>query len=140
MARRDRPAAALLALLTLGAPAAAQAPEPALPRVIYGEAEPRVIYGPASMPPERAVPPVVTPQAPPRPQPPPETSLTYGWVPVGPPVWYRPSGPHRPMPPGATAWGFHPAPTINNRVERPLPPLGRPLVPPVNHRPAEWRR
>ena len=48
MARRHRPAAALFTLLALGSPAVAQSPEPALPRVIYGQTEPQVFYGPRS--------------------------------------------------------------------------------------------
>lgn len=119
MAHRHRPAAALVALLALGSPAAAQSPEPALPRVIYGQTEPQVLYGPSSTPPEAPPPRVPVPQAAPPPSPQPSgTSLEYGWVPAGPPVWFPPPAWNRPLPPVGR---IRPTPNIDNRFERPLP-------------------
>ncbi|MEO3471710.1 hypothetical protein AAFN86_07580 [Roseomonas sp. CAU 1739] len=110
-------------LLVLGCPVAAQSPDaPALPRVIYGQTDPRVIYGPASPAPEPEPPRLAMPQAataPPE-QPPPGNSLTYGWEPAGPPIWYRQPGWRQPPP---RDWGApRPAPTFDNSFERPLPP------------------
>ena len=97
MAHRHSPAAALFALLAFGSPASAQSPEPALPRVIYGQTEPQVLYGPSSPPPEAPLPRVIAPQtAPASPPEPSGTSMSYGWVPAGPPVWYGPPVNHRP--------------------------------------------
>lgn len=127
MAHRHRPAAALIALLALGSPVAAQSPEPALPRVIYGQTEPQVLYGPSSPAPAPPPPRLAIPQAataPPPPQPS-GTSLSYGWVPAGPPVWYGPPGWNQPpgwQGPPQPGWGTRAPPPIDNRYERPLPP------------------
>ena len=144
MAHRHSPAAALFALLAFGSPASAQSPEPALPRVIYGQTEPQVLYGPSSPPPEAPLPRIVAPQTAPAPPPEPSgTSMSYGWVPAGPPVWYGPPVNHRPgwnRPPPPPAWGVRPTPHIDNRFERPLPP-GRYLgTPPGASMPIEPRQ
>ncbi len=132
------PAAALLALLGVGAPVAAQSPDAALPRVIYGRTEPHVIYGPSSPAPEPPPPRIAPPQAA-MPPPPASSALSMGWEPVGPPVWVVPPRWHgRPRPP--PVWGRPPAPRIDNRFERPLPP-GRYLgTPPGAQRLDPWRR
>lgn len=128
----------MVTLLACCRAAAAQSPEPALPRVIYGETTPQVIYGPASPapePPRRAEPANPPPIA--APQPPTGTSLTYGWVPAGPPVWHRPPLRDRPPPPNGI--GFRPPPAVDNRVERP-PPFVRPPGPALEQRPGTWFR
>ena len=140
MARCHRLAAALIALPALGSTVVAQSPEPALPRVIYGQTEPQVFYGPSSAPPEAPPPRVAAPQAA-APPPPPQssgTSLEYGWVPAGPPVWFPPPAWNRPLPPVGR---IRPTPNIDNRFERPLP-AGRYLGAPsgVSSPPFEPRR
>lgn len=122
-------------------PAAAQAPEPGLPRVIYGNPAPgpQVLYGPAS-PAPRQRPPEPAPAAP-APMPAPQGSLTYQSGPAYlPPAYWLPPGawgppvrwPHRPVEPPPT-----PAPYVSPRggaFEPPLPQgryVGRPPSAPM---------
>jgi len=127
-------------LAGLAAPAAAQAPEPGLPRVLYGTPAPQVLYGNPSAPepppaPRRAPPPAAAPpQAP-------QTSLTYqsgpAYVPpqaywgVPPGSWGRPpgwDGRPRPVRPPPTNPPRYVSPE-RGRFEQPLPQgryVGRP--------------
>lgn len=132
------PVLAVAALALLPPASHAQTSEPALPRVIYGATDPQVIYGPASAPPTAAAPSPTRPAPPPRaatPPPPPQgagTTLQFGWVPIGPPVWSPPG--LRPPPPG---------PPRDTTFERPLPMgtyLGRPPSAPPEPQPMLPRR
>lgn len=77
----------LVAALLAGTAARAQAPEPGLPRVIYGAPSPSVVYGQPSTPPEG---PRRLPQQPPQQAPPPpQGSLTFESGPAYlPPAYY----------------------------------------------------
>jgi hypothetical protein len=128
-----------LALACITLPTAAQSPEPALPRVIYGNPGPQVLYGPSSpapaerpvRPPPAAAPPPAAPQG----------SLTYESGPAylppaywGPPGAWGPPGyrPRRPVAPPPM-----PAPYVSPRggaFEPPLPQgryVGRPPSAPM---------
>jgi len=139
--------ACIVALLAgLAAPAAAQAPEPVLPRVLYGTPAPQVLYGAPSATepapePRRALPPPEAPRQPP------QGSLTYqsgpAYVPPQawwgvPPQWDRPSRPIRPAPVNPPRY----VSPERGRFEPPLPqgryvgrPPGAPLERPFQARP-----
>lgn len=123
MAHHSRIVVAFIAALGWGCPVAAQVPEPGLPRVIYGTADPQVIYGPASPAPQPA--PERSPGPSPAPPAPDRTSLTYGWEPAGPPVWYR--SPARP-PPGWPGWGPRPEERGHAGFRLPAAPASPPRI------------
>ena len=136
--RRRACITALLAAAPM--PAAAQTPEPGLPRVLYGTPSPQVFYGTPSAP-EPAPPPRAAPQ--PAPSPPPQSSLSFESGPAylppaawwgGQPGWDRPPRPVRPPPPNPPRY----VSPQGGMFEPPLPQgryVGRPPS-----APPEWRR
>ena len=123
-ARSPRRCASLAALLLgLAAPAVAQAPDPGLPRVLYGTPQPQVLYGNPSMPdpdsaPRRAPPPPA-PAAPQQPQ----SSLSFQSGPAYlPPQAYWGSPPGYWGAPPPPAWGGQPGWDGRQRPVRPPPP------------------
>jgi hypothetical protein len=130
----DRRRAWFVALLaSLAAPAAAQAPEPGLPRVLYGTPAPQVLYGDPSAPD-----PAPTPQrAPPQQQP--QSSLTFqsgpAYIPPQAPWgvapgWDRPPRRVRPAPVNPPRY----VSPERGRFEQPLPQgryVGRPPSAPL---------
>lgn len=115
MTRRRRLPPLLVAVALLAtAGAGAQAPEPSLPRVIYGAPAPNVIYGAPSAAPEQPR----RPPPPPEPAPvPPRGSLSYE------------SGPAY-LPPGAWLPGWGPPPGWGSHPLRPPPRTPTPYVSP----------
>ncbi|WP_230165497.1 hypothetical protein [Roseomonas sp. CECT 9278] len=127
----DRRRACMIALLgSLAPPAAAQAPEPGLPRVLYGTPAPQVLYGNPSV-----VEPLPEPRrAPPPAAPAPQSSLTFqsgpAYIPPqaywgDQPGWDRPRRPPRPAPANPPRY----VSPERGRFEQPLPQgryVGRP--------------
>jgi hypothetical protein len=101
---------AAIPLVLVAVPAAAQQPEPPLPRVLYGIPSPAVVYGEPSAPP-----------APPQSQPPPTASLVIesgpAWLPRS--AWWYPAWRVRQAPP---AHAPHPRPQ-GDTVRQPLDTL-----------------
>jgi hypothetical protein len=133
MSTPPRRRACLTALLAaLAVPAAAQAPEPGLPRVFYGTPSPQVLYGAPSAP-EPAPRPAPPPMAAAPPQTP-QSSLTYQSGPAylpppawwgGQPGWDRPPRWVRPAPVNPPRY----VSPERGRFEQPLPQgryVGRP--------------
>jgi hypothetical protein len=129
-------AALALSVAVQAVPAAAQAPEPGLPRVFYGTPAPQVLYGNPSQPepaPEPRRAPAVTP-----PQPP-QSSLSFesgpAYIPPQAywgvaPGWDRPPRPARPPPPNPPRY----VSPERGRYEAPLPQgryVGRPPSAPL---------
>lgn len=127
----DRRRACIVALIfAIAAPAAAQAPEPGLARVLYGTPAPQVLYGS----PSQAEPAPGPRGAPPPAAPPPQSSLTYqsgpAYIPPqaewgGQPGWGRPPRPLRPAPTNPPRY----VSPERGRFEQPLPQgryVGRP--------------
>jgi hypothetical protein len=117
MVNRPQPWRACLTALLVGlaAPVAAQAPEPGLPRVLYGTPPPQVLYGTPVTPDPAPEPRRATP--PPAPVPPqqPQSSLTFQSGPAYVPpyaYWGRPPG----------YWGRPPGWEGRPRHVRPPPP------------------
>jgi translation initiation factor IF-2 len=153
--RPCRRRACLTALLVgLAAPAAAQAPDAGMPRVVYGTPSPQVLYGnpstPAPMPEPRRTAPPPAPVAPQQPQ----SSLTFqsgpAYVPPqaywgAPPYWGGQPGwddrprPVRPAPPNPPRY----VSPERGRFEQPLPQgryVGRPPSAPLERpfQPRPW--